>query len=247
MAPTRSPAWADAASLRDLPWPRVAERLRRDARLLVPVGTCVQHGPHLPLSTDTLIVDRLAAALSARSGVLVAPTLPFGVVSRREREYAGTASLEQKTLHRVLNDLVATWEGNGVEEFLLLTVHGFGPHISAIATVVSERARIRAVDIHSLDLSRFLEESQAEGHAGELETSLLLHLAPDLVDRDAAQDAPLEAQRPGPRVDGEEPVPAPGTSGVVGRPSLATAEKGRRVWEHLVSFLEERLLAGGAP
>lgn len=232
--------------LEELPWPEVAAALRRDPRLMVPVGTCLQHGPHLPLATDAIIVERIASELSERHGTLAAPVLPYGVNSQLEQEYAGTASLQRKTLHRLLNDLVAGWEGHGVEEFVFLTAHGFGPHISAIATVVSGRARIRAVDLHSVDLSDHLEEPHRESHGGELETSLLLHLAPELVRMEAAEDLPFEDAAPGARIVGEEPVPPPGSAGVVGSPSLATAAKGETIFRHLVRFLGERILERGA-
>lgn len=229
--------------LDERPWTEVAEHLRRDPRLLLPIGSTVQHGPHLPVSTDSLVVTRLADALSSRHGVLVAPTLPYGVASRIEQEYAGTSSVDRKTLHRSLNDLVGVWEGHGIEEFVLLTTHGFGPHIAAMATVVSERARVRAVDIHSVDLGDLLEEKARDQHGGELETSLVLHLAPELVRTDRIVDAPPDPGETGRRAVGEEPVPEPGSPGVVGTPSLATAEKGRRVFDYLVEFIGDRVLA----
>ena len=86
----------------------VAASLARDARLSVPVGTCEQHGPHLPLGCDTLIVERLADDLSAEFAVVRAPTLEYGVNVVTERHFAGNASLRKKTLHRVLNDLLDT-------------------------------------------------------------------------------------------------------------------------------------------
>lgn len=233
-----------AVRLGELPWNEVAAHLRDDPRLLLPIGSTLQHGPHLPLSTDTLIVTRLADALSAQHGVLVAPTLPYGVVSRVEQEYAGTASLSRKTLHRSLNDLVGVWEEQGVEEFVLVTSHGFGPHIAAMATVVSQSSRVRSVDIHSVNLEGRLEGTPGAEHAGELETSLLLHLAPDLVRTDRIADAPMEPGKEGELVVGEEPVPERGSPGVVGRPSLASAEKGRRVFRHLVEFIGSRVLDG---
>jgi creatinine amidohydrolase len=125
------------------------------------VGTCLQHGPHLPLGTDTVIVERLAEDVSRRTGVLLAPTLSYGVASATEREYAGTASLERKTLHRVLNELVDAWERQGLEEIILMTAHGYGPHIQALAAVLADTVRVRAVDIHAIDLTSFLESRRS--------------------------------------------------------------------------------------
>lgn len=229
--------------LTDLTWTRVAAHLRRDSRLLVPVGVTLQHGPHLPLGTDTIIVTELAEAVSAGRRVLLAPTLPYGAGSPDDRAYAGTACLTGKTLHRTLNELVVGWEQHGVEEFVLLTAHGYGPHLQALATVVSDIARVRAVDVHAIDLSDFLETWPSREHAGELATSLLLHLAPDLVDTAAIEDLVLEPSEVDRLLEGEEPSPRPGSSGVVGRPSAASAEKGRRIFEHMVGFVGERVFA----
>lgn len=224
-------------------WPEVARRFRVDPRLILPVGTTLQHGPHLPLCTDSVIAARLAEALARQQDVLVAPTLVYGACSRRDGEYAGTAALEQKTLHRVLNDLVGVWEQQGVDEIYLLTAHGYGPHISAIATVVSERARIRAIDLHSADLSPLLEDDGPE-HAGEMETSLMLHYAPELVRRDEIRDQRVSREELTRLTVGEEPIPRPGSSGTVGAPSLASPEKGRRIHDHLVQLFGDRLFDG---
>ena len=231
---------APAASRLDrLTWPEAAAWFRRDPRLLMPVGTCLQHGPHLPLGADTIIVECLAEAISQQTGVLVAPTLAYGVSSDIERSYAGTAALERKTLHRVLNELVDSWERQGLEEIILITAHGYGPHIQAMAAVVADVVRVRAVDIHAIDLSAFLEGGLVAEHAGEMETAILLHLAPDLVRTDRVADGePRGRGRPAVK---DEPVPLPGSPGVVGRPSLATEDNGRRICEYLVDYISRRL------
>ena len=82
----------------------VLEHLERDPRLIVPVGTTEQHGPHLPLGTDTIIVDRLADDLSRRMQVLRAPTIEYGVNAPTKVPYPGSAFVRRKTLHRFLND-----------------------------------------------------------------------------------------------------------------------------------------------
>ncbi|HEY6219297.1 MAG TPA: creatininase family protein, partial [Gemmatimonadaceae bacterium] len=95
----------------------VSRVLAKDQRLIVPVGTCEQHGPHMPLGSDTIIVERLADELSAEFQVLRAPTVEYGVNVVTEREFPGNGSVTRKTLHRMLNDLIATWETSGVREF----------------------------------------------------------------------------------------------------------------------------------
>jgi creatinine amidohydrolase len=205
----------------------------------LPIGTCLQHGPHLPLGADTIVVERLAQAVSEKTGILVAPTLAYGVSSDIERSYAGSAALERKTLHRVLNELVDSWERQGLEEIVLMTAHGYGPHIQAMAAVVADFVRVRAVDIHAIDLAAFLRGGSVAEHAGEMDTAILLHLAPELVREDRVADG-----EPGGRIlraVRDEPVPPIGSPGVVGRPSLATRESGRRICEYLVDYISRRL------
>src|SRR5687768_8224167 len=158
----------------------VATILHEDPRLIVPVGTCEQHGPHLPLGCATIITERLADDLSAEFGVLRAPTIEYGVNVESEKGFAGNATLRKKTLHRFLNDLLAAWENTGVREFILLTTHGHDPHQEAMATVSTVSGRVRVVDAFGMDLSDLLEGDREAMHGGELETSLMLHLAPEL-------------------------------------------------------------------
>src|SRR5262245_44953893 len=129
----------------------VAALIEREPRLIVPVGSCDQHGPHLPVSCDTIIVERLANDLSAEFGVLLAPTVEYGVNVETERGFVGNASMRKKTLHRMLNDLVVTWESTGVREFILLTAHEHDPQRGAMSTVTTTGARGQAaasIDCH---------------------------------------------------------------------------------------------------
>ena len=73
--------------------------------------------------------------------MLLAPTVEYGVNVETERGFAGNASLRKKTLHRMLNDLLNTWESTGLREFILLTAHEHDPHLEALSTVITnERA-----------------------------------------------------------------------------------------------------------
>ena len=102
----------------------VRERLLVRPTLIVPVGTTEQHGPHLPLGCDTIIVEHLADDLSAMFGVVRAPTVEYGVHAPRMR-IPGGAALRRRTLHRVMNELIESWEeGAGVKEFV--GAHGPG-------------------------------------------------------------------------------------------------------------------------
>ncbi|MGH7531210.1 MAG: creatininase family protein [Gemmatimonadales bacterium] len=220
----------------------VREALARDPRLLVPVGTCEQHGPHLPLGCDTLIVERLADDLSARFGILRGPTVEYGVNSATRRPYPGNATVRRKTLHRWMNDLLGSWEQGGVTGFIILTAHGHDPHQEALSTLRTQHARIFTVDVFALDFTGYLDDPAGPIHGGELDTSLLLHLAPELVRMDRAQDFPLpERQRARYRrgATGALPAVSPGS---LGRPSLASPEKGARLYKMIHDRIATRVL-----
>jgi creatinine amidohydrolase len=224
----------------------IAAVLATDQRLIMPVGTCEQHGPHLPLGCDTIIVERLADELSAEFNVLRAPTLEYGVNVVTETGFAGNASLRRKTLHRALNDLVDTWEATGIREFILLTAHEHDPHLEALATVITSAARMRVVDIFAMDLGDLLEGQTEPMHGDEVDTSLILHLSPELVRMDLAQDYMMSRDELRRYRRGWLKIPR-GSPGSIGRPRLASAEKGKRLYERIYSRIRERVFLAAIP
>jgi creatinine amidohydrolase len=211
-----------------------------DPRLIVPVGTCEQHGPHLPIGCDTLIVERLADDLSAEFCVIRSPTVEYGVNSTTERAFAGNGSVRKKTLHRMLNDLLDSWESNGFEEFILLTAHGHDPHQEALATVITKRARVRVVDIFAVSVSDLLEGQSEPMHGDEADTSIMLHVAPHLVRMELAEDYMVSREALRRYRRGWLRVPK-GSSGSIGRPSLASAAKGRAIYDRIYARISERI------
>lgn len=221
-------------ALDELSWIDVAAHLARDPRLIIPVGALEQHGPHLPLGANVLIARHLALDLSREFGVLRAPTIYYGVNVPSERAYAGTATLRQKSLHRVLNELLASWEAHGIAEFILITAHRHEPHLDALATLITRSARVRVVSVWDVDIANLLEAQPGPLHAGEAETSVLLYLYPEIVRMERARDFELPPEAFERYLRGELPTPPPGGAGVVGHPTAATAEKGRRIYQRIL-------------
>jgi creatinine amidohydrolase len=219
--------------------------MQRDRRLILPVGTCEQHGPHLPLGCDTMIVEYLSDDLSAEFGVLRAPTIEYGVNVDTERVFAGNASLRRKTLHRTLNDLIDAWETTGIREFLLLTAHEQDSHLEALSTVVTSGARVRVVDIFGMDFSDLLEGQTEPMHGDEVDTSLMLFIAPELVDMQLARDYMMSREELRRYRRGALRVPK-GSPGSIGRPSLASAEKGQSLYQRIRSRIRERVFVSPA-
>jgi creatinine amidohydrolase len=228
-------------ALADLPWTAVAAHLAGDRRLIVPVGAFGQEGPHLPVGAATTVAERLADDLSREFGVLRAPTLHYGVNPATEREFAGGAGISGKTLHRALNELVVDWAGQGVREFVFITASTHDPHVEAVATVRVEGARVRVVSALSVNLSQFLDGEKGSEHAGEALTSLLLHLRPDVVRMDRARDFVLEPRALKASMKGRERHLPDESPGSVGQPTLATAEKGRKMYEHILQKIRNKV------
>jgi creatinine amidohydrolase len=189
-------------------------------------------------------VDRLADDLSSAVGVLRAPTVEYGVNTSTRRQFPGNAAVRRKTLHRWMNDLLSSWERGGIEEFVILTAHGFDPHQEALSTLRTREARIFTVDIFALDFTGYLDDLDAPVHGGELDTSLLLYLAPELVRMDLARDFALPAQlRKRNHAARSLPALSPGS---LGRPSLASRDKGERIYRMIRERVATRVLGAAA-
>ena len=219
-----------------LTWPEINDALAAKQICIVPCGAVEQHGPHLPLGANVLIAERVAHRVSQTLGILRAPTFSYGVSYSRD-PYAGVAGLRRKTLHRAINELMAQWEDHGVTQFIVITAHRFEPHLEALLMAMTDTATNSVYDLYQIGTADVLDTDPELEHGGEMETSLLLHLAPDLVRLSEAVDYMPDAKALRRYTRGRVPTPQNESRGVVGRPSLGTAEKGRRLFERFVDTL----------
>jgi creatinine amidohydrolase len=212
---------------------QVGERLLEHPTLIVPVGTTEQHGPHLPLGCDTIIVERLADDLSESLGIPRTPAVEYGVHATT-RPFPGSAALRRRTLHRVMNELIESWEeGAGVRKFLIVTAQSSEGHLEALSTIRTDEATVQVVDIFSINFESMLERP-GPIQGGELDTSLLLYLAPHLVHMELAQDFPVPPNLLARYRPGQTRRLPPGSPGSVGYPSLASAQKGERLYRFIL-------------
>ena len=202
--------------------------------LAVPLGSCEQHGPHLPLDSDTIIAVALASRLAGRRGdVLVAPALAYGA-SGEHAGFAGTLSIGTAALEHVLVELVRS--AGHFAGVLLVNGHGGNARAvdAAVATLVGEGRRV---------LAWWPVVPGGDAHAGRTETSLLLALDPDAVRLERAAAGctePLGEVLPLHEAKG---VAAISPSGVLGDPVGATAGEGERVLDELVRSLDAAVRA----
>jgi len=235
----------DPVRLGDMTWQEVRDYLVTRDALIVPIGTCEQHGAHLPLSTDTRIAEAFADRIADETGVAVAPTLAYGVNLPCDRFVPGTAGFTLDGLREALEGLLADWTRQGLRRFFVVTAHGcavdgFGfAHHEAIKDAALPLLTEGACEVLVLfpywtDVGDLLSKQDKVEHACEVETSLALHLFPELVRTDRIEDGPPEGEETRFEAFPEGVAtgpPAAGWSGAEGAPSAATAEKGRAIFE----------------
>lgn len=219
----------------ELAWPKVGRVLEEDPRLIMTIGALEQHGPHLPVGTNVFIAAQVARAVSERCRVLRAPPFFYGVtVSGGPFRAPG---LRRKTLHQAVNELIGGWEDLSVRQFHLITAHRYEPHLEALLMTASGPAHKSVYDLYQIDVSDVLESDPEFEHAGELETSLMLHLAPDRVNMERAADFLPEGLTLRKYTRRRVPKPPIVSRGVLGSPRLATPEKGAAVFQRYVDVL----------
>jgi creatinine amidohydrolase len=229
-----------------LPPSTTVDERDRDAEVAVlPVGSFEQHGPFLPLVTDTVVATTIAAAVAAAHPVLRLPPITISC-SHEHAAWAGTVSISATTLVAVVRDIADSLHRSGIDRLVVVNGHGGNYVLSNVvqeasltdtgmALFPSLEAWTRARRAAGLTTS-----ADADMHAGELETSLLLHAQPGLVRPGYASADHVADDREHLLTLG---LTAYTESGVVGRPSLASAEKGRAVLASLVASFGETLSA----
>jgi creatinine amidohydrolase len=211
-----------------LAWPDVAARAG-SALLVVPVGSTEQHGPHLPVSTDTDIASALAGRLAGfRPDAVVAPPVAYGS-SGEHAAFPGTLSIGQEAVELLLVELVRS--ADAFAGVLIVSAHGgnAGPVRRAIERLVGEGRRVRAWSPPATD--------PADAHAGWVETSVVLALDRASVRLDRAEAGvtePISGLWPALRSGG---VAAVSANGVLGDPAGASAEAGRRLLDEWTASL----------
>lgn len=218
----------------------------------IPFGALEEHGPHLPLATDTIQAYEVGKRAAEQIPLFVAPPIPYGNC-RSTNGHPGTVSISTTTLRLLLKDLVRSFYRQGMRNVLVLTGHAGGAHRLALQDageeLLEELSELQIAVVTEYELAkeegRGLVETPADAHAGEIETSRIMHSHPHLVRGTAPEEYP---SFPVGLLVRDKRRYWPG--GVWGNPAKASVEKGARLEElvvrkvvALVRMLEERRYA----
>jgi creatinine amidohydrolase len=238
----------DSRFIEHMIWNEVARRIDDGASAILPIGAAAkQHGLHLPLNTDRIQAEWLAARLSDSIDALIWPTLTYGHYPAFV-EYAGSVNLSAPAFEAMVQQIASGILGHGCRALFVLDTG-----ISTLAPVECALARLDAG--HALHLRihdgpnyrRAAAEITAQrhgSHADELETSLMLAIAPHLVDMSRAEASPpLKQEAPGRLTPTDTASPNYSRSGSYGDPTLATPAKGEILLKAMLDDLHQQTSA----
>lgn len=226
-------------------WREVERRIDAGAAAILPVGAAAkQHGLHLPLDTDRSQAEFLASRLAARIDALVFPTLTYGHYPAFV-EYAGSISLSAATFEAVVAEIAAGILAHGHRAVFVLDT-GISTRVP-IERALARLANADALHLKVHDGKRYrraaieLSRQSHGSHADEVETSLMLAIAPDDVDMLRAEASPPVAQpKPGRLSPTDRASPNYSPSGSFGDPTLASRAKGEVLLESMLDDLAEQ-------
>lgn len=198
---------------------------------ILPVGSFEQHGRYLPLITDTAIACIISQEIASTYSVHLLPPITMSC-SHEHAAFPGTVSISAKTLHAMVDDIRASLARSGIHKLVIVNGHGGNYVLSNIvqeANVDGPTVSLFPIGAEwdrARDHAGLVSDRHTDMHAGEIETSILLHAAPELV-RDGFASADYDGgSRPLLLVQGMSAYTA---TGVIGLPSHSTADRGKAV------------------
>jgi creatinine amidohydrolase len=225
----------------ELTWPAIERLVEKGETLcILPVGATEQHGRHLPGSTDTEIAIAVCHGASARTGVPVLPPLAVTSSHVHTTAWPGTLSLPPRLLVDVVVETARWVRASGFEKLLIVNAHvGNVAPLKVAVDEIRHEGGLRAGTLNwwqlTPEIDAELSADADDWHANAAETSLMLHLRPELVEQDAVQDDP---DRTGGLVFSYT-VAETSRDGLTGTPSRGTAEAGARLLDAAVTALAD--------
>lgn len=217
-------------------------------KVILAVGSCENHGQHLPLGTDTLVSYGLSKKIARQvAGTLVLPPIAIGF-SEHYSKFPFTLSVRSETLIEILKDVLRSVIRNGIERIFIMNGHdgNIAPIEIASRAIKLEypQVKIASLDAWWITAGQLLPKDTFEvwdglGHAGEGEASIVMHMYPELVEMEYARGVVPDKLHP--HVDIKWNFAEITDAGCTGDPTKATAEKGRKMEEVLVNTVVQFL------
>ncbi len=231
------------------------QKLGRNIPVIFPVSATEQHGPHLPLATDRMIGEFFCKELNKAitDKVLILPIMSIGC-SEHHMGFAGSLSIQHQTFLNQADDVMNSVVRHGFKNIIIFNSHGgnlaaghilmekFGSENPEIQVVLATWWKLASESLFELNESG----PGGVGHAGEFETSLMLHFAPELVKLDLAEDiknihgydwAEMDMLR-GAKASIYRSMKAMTSNGVYGNPKMGTAKKGKQITNLVINELK---------
>lgn len=235
-----------AILIENLPWTQAKAELNDSSIVVIPLGAeSKEHGPHLALKNDWLIAEYLKGRIARDQSVIIYPTINYHYYPAF-LEYAGSTSLRMETAYSMLVDICRVISGHGPKKFYILNtgVSTLAPLKVAKEILATQGIIMTYTDILNIggEAEKRIRQQPAGTHADEIETSMMLYIAPETVDmKKAARDIPKN-DGPGPlTLDSTNTNGRYSPTGIYGDATLATREKGRIVVEAMVEGINEEI------
>lgn len=231
-----------------LTWPEVEQVLKSSPTILIPIGAgCKEHGLHLPMNTDLLCANYLVTRVLEQCDVIALPTVAYGYYAAF-LEYPGSVSIGASAFQETVADICRCFARHGARKFYALNtgISTIAPLEAARLLLLREQIEMKYTDLRGIAAeARRSVESQPHGtHADEIETSVMLYIAPQVVRIELAVPE-LAADRRGGLTRDPSGEGVYSVSGAWGDPTLATAGKGRVVVEAMVREIVGQINGGG--
>ncbi|MBM3601280.1 MAG: creatininase family protein [Alphaproteobacteria bacterium] len=234
---------------------QLREKAKENAIVIVPVGSLEQHGPHLPVEVDSLLGEtvalRAARIVAEKEPILVTPCLWTGI-SEHHMSFGGTITLGFPAFSALITDVVHSIVRHGFKRVVLLNGHGGNDNgLRVLADELSPKFNIPILQFTywyaaAAPIARILETQKQLLHACEAETSMTMHLRPELVARDRIKLADVNTTPDITDVVGGgvylwRSLASRSSAGVIGNPGAATPEKGERLVADIAKEIAAKL------
>ena len=242
----------DSYLLEELSWYDVEAYLNKEDIIILPIASIEQHGPHLPLGTDSIDAEYIAKIAGEKSEVLVAPIVKFGI-SGNHIDFPGTITVSTETLINLISDICRSLSFHGFKKILILNGHG-GNNATIDVAIVNLKTELPDTIVGQSYVGALFKassdvlEDEIKYHADEGETSCIMFTAPHLVKRDRIKQQTPHSKSGLFVFQGDElfsqntfynlpKTKAATPSGIFGNPPLATKEKGKYIIDKSVEVL----------